>query len=167
MRETGVNQDGKTAGLTNPSHDAQRSLIRSIYSRANLDPRKIGYIEAHGTGTVAGDTAEFHTIRESFGRGRDTPLYVGSVKSNIGHLESASGLAGLISAIMVLENGIMPPVANLEKLKASCCFEDSCLKVCVHPDRIIQCLTCCLWTYRCFRLRSLGQSLGESRVLPL
>ena len=167
MRETGINQDGKTAGLTNPSHDAQQSLIRSTYSRANLDPREIGYLEAHGTGTIAGDSTEFHTIRESFSRGRDTPLYVGSVKSNIGHLESASGLAGLISAVMVLENGIIPPVANLEKMKANCCSQDSCLKVGVDPDRISQSSTWLLQTNRCFRLRNLGQLLEESCDLPL
>ena len=129
VRETGVNQDGKTSGITLPSQDAQESLIRSVYSRARLDPREVGYVEAHGTGTVAGDSAELKSIINSFGTDRNTPLYVGSVKSNIGHLESASGLAGLINAILVLEKAYIPPIANLEKLKKELSFENEYCRV--------------------------------------
>ena len=129
MRETGVNQDGKTSGITLPSQNAQQSLIRSVYSRARLDPREVGYVEAHGTGTIAGDSAEVKSIINSFGTDRDIPLYVGSVKSNIGHLESASGLAGLINAILVLEKGYIPPIANLAILKKELSFENEYLRV--------------------------------------
>ena len=129
IRETGVNQDGKTSGITLPSQDAQESLIRSVYSRARLDPREVGYVEAHGTGTIAGDSAELKSIMNSFGTDRNTPLYVGSIKSNIGHLESASGLAGLINAILVLEKAYIPPIANLEKLKKELNFENKYCRV--------------------------------------
>ena len=117
IRGTGVNQDGKTSGITLPNQEAQQSLIRSVYLRAGLDPKDTGYVEAHGTGTVAGDTTEVKSIVNSFCTGRKTPLYVGSIKSNIGHLESASGIAGLIKAILALEKGFIPPNVNLEDVK--------------------------------------------------
>ncbi|KAL6716061.1 hypothetical protein ACLMJK_007023 [Lecanora helva] len=129
IRGTGVNQDGKTSGITLPSRDAQQHLIRSVYSRACLDPRDVGYVEAHGTGTIAGDTAEFDSIKSSFDSRRDFPLYVGSIKSCVGHLESASGLAGLINAILTLEKGCIPPIANLHRVKKELSLEASKLRL--------------------------------------
>ena len=124
-----MNQDGKTSGITLPSQNAQQSLIRSIYSRAGVDPRNVSYVEAHGTGTVAGDSTELKSIIHSFCTDRETPLYIGSIKSNIGHLESASGLAGLIKAVLVLEKGLIPPNLNLERLKKELSFGTSILRV--------------------------------------
>lgn len=114
IRNTGVNQDGKTNGITLPSQRAQEALYRSVYTSAGLDPTETHYIEAHGTGTVAGDSAELRAMAEVFCKKRDPgkPLYVGSIKSNIGHLESSSGLAGLIKAILVLEKDTIPPNAD-------------------------------------------------------
>ncbi|KAL8941461.1 MAG: hypothetical protein Q9211_001817 [Gyalolechia sp. 1 TL-2023] len=111
IRNTGVNQDGKTAGMTFPSCDAQASLIRSVYNAAGLDPLETDYVEAHGTGTAAGDPIEAEAIARSMTKSRDPakPLIVGSVKSNIGHLEAASGLAAMVKTIMALEEGIIPP----------------------------------------------------------
>jgi acyl transferase domain-containing protein len=128
---TAVNQDGKTNGITLPSQAAQQSLEQSIYQCAGLDPRDISYIEAHGTGTVAGDLAEIRAIANVFTQNglRPDPLYVGSVKSNIGHLESSSGLAGLIKTVMVLEKGLIPPNVNIQAFKRDLRLEAWNIKV--------------------------------------
>ena len=113
IRGSGVNCDGKTAGITFPSQQAQAALIRKTYEQAGCNLSSTGYFEAHGTGTLAGDTVETSAIGEVFalhrpeGEGRD--LYIGSVKTNIGHLEGASGLAGLIKAALSVEKGVIPP----------------------------------------------------------
>ncbi|KAL8664985.1 MAG: hypothetical protein Q9168_007795 [Polycauliona sp. 1 TL-2023] len=111
IRNTGVNQDGKTAGITHPSCDAQARLIKSVYDAAGLDPRETDYVEAHGMGTATGDPVEAEAIARSLAKDRsqDKPLLVGSVKSNIGHLECASGLAAIVKTIFALEEGVIPP----------------------------------------------------------
>jgi acyl transferase domain-containing protein len=95
MLESGVGHDGKTSGIFLPNSSAQEALARSVYERAGLDPVETLFVEAHGTGTVAGDNAEVGSIARVFGReaGRTTELPVGSIKTNIGHLEAASGVA--------------------------------------------------------------------------
>lgn len=111
VRNTGSNQDGRTPGISQPSSSAQESLIRSVYARAGLGLAETGYFEAHGTGTPLGDAIEARAIGTVFGPVRDSgrPLYVGAVKTNLGHLEGASGVAGVIKTILVLEKGIIPP----------------------------------------------------------
>ncbi|ESZ94274.1 polyketide synthase [Sclerotinia borealis F-4128] len=108
---SGMNQDGRTKGITMPSGDAQKSLIKSVYERAGLDPSETGFIEAHGTGTKIGDPIEASALYDCFGKGRTSrqPLYVGSVKSNIGHLEGASGIVSVIKSAMMLEKGFILP----------------------------------------------------------
>lgn len=120
IRHTGVNQDGKTSGIALPNQQAQESLVRGMYEELGLEPLDVDYIEAHGTGTVAGDLTEMKSISNVFCNGdrRQNLLYVGSVKSNIGHLESASGLAGLIKTVLILEKGSIPPNINLEEIKS-------------------------------------------------
>lgn len=131
VRNTAVNQDGKTNGITLPSQKAQQSLQRSIFERAGLDPRSVQYVEAHGTGTAAGDLAELQGIANVFcGNGRfPDSLYVGSIKSNIGHLESTSGLAGLIKTVLILENGLIPPNADFQSEKSNLKLKDWGIKV--------------------------------------
>ncbi|KAL4877345.1 hypothetical protein BJY04DRAFT_222095 [Aspergillus karnatakaensis] len=118
IRGTGINQDGKTPGITVPSSEAQRSLIRSTYKAAGLGFSETAYFEAHGTGTPVGDPLELSAIGETIGVARAAdgcpPLLVGSVKSNIGHLEGASGIAGVIKAVLVLEQGRIPAVHGYE-----------------------------------------------------
>lgn len=116
VRATGANQDGRTPVITQPSSEAQIQLIRRTYAAAGLDLQSTSYVEAHGTGTPTGDPIEASSIGEAFGADRDSdqPLYIGSVKSNIGHLEGASGLAGIIKTVLVLENGVIPPICNFE-----------------------------------------------------
>ncbi|ETS78082.1 hypothetical protein PFICI_10144 [Pestalotiopsis fici W106-1] len=118
VRSTGTNQDGRTPTLTQPSTEAQERLIRSVYKKANLDFTKTRYFEAHGTGTPTGDPIEMESIGKVFksSRSKTEPLYVGTVKANIGHLEGGSGLAGILKSVMILERGIIPPNALFEKI---------------------------------------------------
>ncbi|KAL9618384.1 MAG: hypothetical protein Q9160_006892 [Pyrenula sp. 1 TL-2023] len=118
IRETGLNQDGHTPSITQPSSRAQEALIRQTYKRAGLSLGETRFFEAHGTGTAVGDPLEAHAIASVFGPHRSDidPLYVGAVKSNVGHLEGASGLAGLIKTVLVLEKGQIPPNAGFEKV---------------------------------------------------
>ncbi|KFY81215.1 hypothetical protein V499_00041 [Pseudogymnoascus sp. VKM F-103] len=113
IRGTAVNSDGKTPGITLPSKEAQISLIRSAYEQSGCDPTVTGYFEAHGTGTPAGDPLEAGAVGAALGPyrsgGEEGKLYVGSIKTNIGHLEGASGLAGLIKAVLSVEKGIIAP----------------------------------------------------------
>ncbi|EPE30946.1 Acetyl-CoA synthetase-like protein [Glarea lozoyensis ATCC 20868] len=117
IRETGVNQDGRTRGITMPSHESQEDLIRKTYAKAGLDLSRPGdrcqYFEAHGTGTKAGDPIEARAISQSFvngeSPGKGDPLYVGSVKTVIGHLEGAAGLAGILKASLALQKAQIPP----------------------------------------------------------
>ena len=115
IRATGVNQDGKTPGLTQPSSTAQEQNIRNTYASGGLDLSETRYFEAHGTGTQIGDPIEIEAIGTAFKKSSDDPLYVGAVKPNIGHLEAGSGVASLIKAIMVLEKGLIPPNINFDK----------------------------------------------------
>ena len=108
---------GKTPGITQPSSDAQAALIRSTYKAAGLDFADTQYFEAHGTGTPVGDPLELGALGATFGaakRSNDQPLYVGSVKTNIGHLEAGAGLAGLLKSVLSLEHGVIPPSLNFK-----------------------------------------------------
>ena len=111
IRNTGINQDGRTQGMTMPSEEAQTNLARATYKKAGLDPADTTYVEAHGTGTAVGDPIEAGAIQSVLGENRsaEKPLYLGSVKSNIGHLEGASGIASVIKTTMMLEKGIILP----------------------------------------------------------
>jgi acyl transferase domain-containing protein len=131
IRNTGINQDGKTTGITLPSKSAQEALIRSVYDGAGLTPHATAYVEAHGTGTPAGDPIEAAAISSVFGPSRpsDKPIVIGSVKTNIGHLEGASGLAGLIKTVLSLENGLIAPNCNFEKANKRIPLEEWRLKV--------------------------------------
>ncbi|KAH8802508.1 hypothetical protein F5884DRAFT_683224 [Xylogone sp. PMI_703] len=117
VRGTGVNSDGRTPGITMPSKAAQESLIRAVYTNAGLNLEDTGFVEAHGTGTPAGDPLEAGAIAMAWrDRKSETPLYIGALKSNVGHMEGASGVAGLIKSVMILEKGIIPPNIHFEKV---------------------------------------------------
>lgn len=135
IRASGSSQDGYKSGVTQPSQKAQARLIRETYQKAGLTMRHTKFIEAHGTGTRIGDPIEIAAIADSFRHYRDSssPLYVGAVKTNIGHLEGASGIAGLIKAILVAENGIVPPNINFEKLQPRLAAYDSFIKMPTSP----------------------------------
>lgn len=131
IRGTGSNQDGRTPGITLPSGTAQEALIRDVYARAGLCPSETEVVEAHGTGTQAGDPVEIGAIAKSFELGHDPDrvLRIGSIKTNVGHLEGASGVTGVIKAIMMLENRIILPSRNFETPNSRISFEEWNLKV--------------------------------------
>ncbi|PFG56983.1 acyl transferase domain-containing protein [Amycolatopsis sulphurea] len=110
---SGTNSDGHTNGLVLPSGEAQEALLREVYERFALDPDDLAYVEAHGTGTPIGDPAECRAIGNALGKRRTGgPLPVGSVKANLGHLEPASGMAGLCKAMLVLRHREIPPAPH-------------------------------------------------------
>ncbi|MFT5685461.1 MAG: acyl transferase domain-containing protein, partial [Myxococcota bacterium] len=103
-----VNQDGRSAGLTAPSRLAQERLLKTALKQANLVPEDIGYIEAHGTGTSLGDPIEVEAISHVFAQNRQSDFFLGAVKSNIGHLEAAAGIAGLIKVLLAFKHHEIP-----------------------------------------------------------
>lgn len=116
IRGSAINQDGASGGLTVPNGVAQQRVIADALKRADLEPRDVGYLEAHGTGTSLGDPIEAQAAGEVLGAGREPgePLLMGSVKTNIGHLEAAAGIAGVIKVILSLENELLPRHLHFE-----------------------------------------------------
>ncbi|KAI0007048.1 ketoacyl-synt-domain-containing protein [Xylariaceae sp. FL0662B] len=116
IRGSRVNQDGRTPGITLPSSEAQLRNIRAVYEKSKLAVEETSYVECHGTGTQAGDWRELKAVSDAFcgQRAHDNPIYVGSVKTNIGHLEGCAGVAGLIKGVLTIENGMIPRHLNFE-----------------------------------------------------
>ncbi|KAF3287276.1 hypothetical protein TWF970_007006 [Orbilia oligospora] len=113
IRSTGTNSDGYTLGLTQPSGKAQISLMKDTYEKAGLDIEPTRFCEAHGTGTLLGDPIESAAIGTVFRPARSSDDPFGASKANIGHLVAASGIAGVIKSVLVLEKGVIPPIADL------------------------------------------------------
>src|SRR5580704_16786342 len=113
---TALNQDGHTNGISLPSSEAQARLVRDACADAGVAPAQVGFVEAHGTGTAVGDPIEAHALAQALceGRSEDAPLVIGSVKTNLGHLETAAGVAGLVKALLVLKHGRIPPSLHFE-----------------------------------------------------
>jgi acyl transferase domain-containing protein len=117
IRNSSSNQDGRSPGITQPTKAGQARLIKHVYSRAGLDPALTRFFEAHGTGTAVGDPIEASAISEVFTphRSPGQPLYIGVLKSNVGHLEGTAGVAAIIKGVFTLERGIIPPNIWFEK----------------------------------------------------
>ena len=118
IRGSAVNQDGASSGLTVPNAMAQQSVIRQALQRAGIHAHQVSYIEAHGTGTSLGDPIEVRSLNAVLGKDRpkDRPFMIGTVKTNIGHLESAAGVAGLIKVVLAMQHREIPPLLHLNKL---------------------------------------------------
>ncbi len=111
-----VNQDGASAGFTAPRGRSQERVIRDALARAEVEPSSVDYLEAHGTGTELGDPIEVRAAASVYGEGREAgrPLLLGSVKTNVGHLESAAGIAGVVKVLLALREGVIPPHLHFE-----------------------------------------------------
>lgn len=126
-----VNQDGKSNGIMAPNPSAQIGVLENACKSARVDPLEIGYVEAHGTGTSLGDRIEAHALGMVFGRKRpgSGPLMIGSIKPNIGHLEGAAGIAGLIKAVLMVERGSLLPSGGFTKPNPAIPFTELGLRV--------------------------------------
>ncbi|WP_235041874.1 type I polyketide synthase [Vreelandella profundi] len=124
-----VNTDGHKSGLTVPNPSAQIDLMKRAYQQAGIAPDEIDYLEAHGTGTAVGDPIEARAIGEALGQYRKTPLLIGSVKSNLGHLETASGVAGLAKALYSIQHREVPATIGIRKLNSRIKFDEWNLSV--------------------------------------
>ncbi|MYA20573.1 MAG: SDR family NAD(P)-dependent oxidoreductase [Chloroflexi bacterium] len=144
VRGSGVNQSGVSAGPTAPSGLAQQHVIEQALSSAGVDPADVDYLEAHGTASELGDAIELEAAAAVYGRGREAerPLLIGSVKTNIGHTESASGMAGLIKAVLAMQRGVIPahlhfrePSQHVEWERLPLQVTDSATEWPQHADR--------------------------------
>lgn len=133
---SGINQDARTPGITHPSQQAQEQLLKKVYQESGVEPGKVSYVEAHGTGTAAGDPIEARALGRVIGsrRPQNSPLMVGSVKTNIGHLESASGIAGFIKTALILRHRKIPANLHFNNPNPKIPFEKFHLKV---PKKMI------------------------------
>ncbi len=126
IQGSAANQDGHSSGLTAPNGPAQEAVIREALAMAGINAAEVAYVEAHGTGTSLGDPIEIRALGSALGRGRlrDKPLLVGSVKTNLGHLESAAGIAGLIKVVLSLQHGEIPVHLHLKQLNPHVKWEE-------------------------------------------
>ncbi len=134
IRGSGVNHGGAASGITVPNELAQEKLVRQVLDRANVDPAEVGYVETHGTGTQLGDPIEVGALSSVFReRPQDDPLVLGSLKTNIGHLDAAAGIAGLIKAVLSLEREKIPPNLHFDEPNPRIDWLACPLKVPVEP----------------------------------
>lgn len=133
IKGSAVNHGGSASSLTAPNPKAQEMVIRAALKQAKLSPEQINYIEAHGSGTALGDAIEMESIMAVYGqRASEVPLTIGAVKTNIGHLEAASGMAGLIKTILVLKNKKVPANLHLNQINPQLVFDDKL----IHLPRV-------------------------------
>ncbi|MEW6736884.1 MAG: type I polyketide synthase, partial [Acidobacteriota bacterium] len=131
IKSSVVNQDGRTNGLTAPNRQSQEALLREAYQRAGISPAQVQYVETHGTGTILGDPIEARALGTVLGRDRPANTYcaIGSVKTNIGHLETAAGIAGLIKVALALKHREIPPSLHFSQANPYIPFDELRLQV--------------------------------------
>ncbi len=135
IRGSAVNQDGRSSGLTVPNGLAQQQVIRDALANAKVEPEQISYVEAHGTGTPLGDPVELKNLDTVLGKGRspEQALMVGSVKTNIGHLEAAAGIAGLIKVVLAMQHREIPPHLHLTELNPHIVAQQNSIVIPTEP----------------------------------
>jgi acyl transferase domain-containing protein len=126
-----VNQDGRSGGITAPNGLAQQALIREALAAAQIEPHDVDYVETHGTGTALGDPIEVGALAAVYGktRAKSDPLYIGSVKTNIGHAEGAAGVAGVIKLVLALQSRQIPPHLHLKTLNPHINWDETSIEV--------------------------------------
>jgi phthiocerol/phenolphthiocerol synthesis type-I polyketide synthase B len=131
VRGSAVNQDGRSNGLLAPNPAAQMAVLRAAYINAGVPPQEVDYVETHGTGTLLGDPIEARALGTVLGRGRPehSPLLLGAVKSNLGHLEAAAGIAGFIKAVLAVQRGSIPKNLHFQNPNPHIAFDQMRLKV--------------------------------------
>ena len=131
IRGSAVNQDGLTNGLTAPNGNSQQDVIHLALAKAGVKPNQISYVETHGTGTALGDPIEVNSLKSVLMEDRELnqPCWIGSVKTNIGHLEAAAGIAGLIKVVLSLKHGEIPPHLHLQQLNPYIQLEQTTIKI--------------------------------------
>lgn len=136
IRGTAVNQDGHSNGLTAPNVQAQEAVIRQALRKAGVSPEQIGYVETHGTGTSLGDPIEIEALTTVLGQPRPNGrhCFLGSVKTNIGHLEAAAGIAGLMKAVLTLQHGEIPPHLHFQTLNPNISLKNTPFLI---PTRVV------------------------------
>ncbi len=144
VRGSAVSHAGRTNGLTAPSSSSQVAVLRAALKDAETEPGEIAFVESHGTGTALGDPIELTALAEVYGRGREasSPLLIGAVKNNIGHLEAAAGLVGLVKAALVLESGAVPPVIGVDVPTRHFKWEGSGLVIPREPKTLVPRASC-------------------------
>ena len=131
IRGTSVNHDGRSSGLTVPNGISQQDVIRRALTTAGIEPNEVGYVESHGTGTSLGDPIEVNALQAVYGQGRskDRPLVLGSIKTNLGHLETAAGVAGLMKSVLILMHGEIPPNLHFKEPNPLIAWKDFAVTV--------------------------------------
>lgn len=131
ITHTGINHNGRTVGIVAPSPEEQEGLLKKVFSEANISPHDVGFFEAHGTGTKKGDPIEATAIHKAVGKHftEKDPLYMGSVKPNVGHLECASGIVSVIKSVLMLYYGFVLPNADFQQPNEAIPFKSWGLKV--------------------------------------
>ncbi len=129
LRGSAVNQDGASSGLTAPNGPAQERVILDALANGQLDPADVDVVEAHGTGTVLGDPIEAQAVMNTYGKGRTTPLWLGSLKSNFGHSQAAAGVGGVIKMIKALENNRIPQTLHVDAPTSKVAWNDDRIRL--------------------------------------
>src|SRR5262249_43421803 len=126
IRGIAINQDGRTNGLSAPNGLSPQRVIRRALDNPLLEPSRVTFVETHGTGTVVGDTIEFEALAEVYGQPSAAgPCYLGAVKTNLGHLEGAAGVAGVIKMVLCLQHGLIPPNLNFREINPHIAIEST------------------------------------------